>query len=169
MAKFDNLTNDEFRKIVESCSQWKELGEKFGYNNTLSSNLKKRILDKCDELGITWKEIVAVPSISSKTKGDLLKDRKNWQSARSGIRKHADQIFENSGTERKCWLCGYDKHIEIAHIKAVADFDDSSLISEINDIHNLIPLCPNHHWEFDHNCLSEENLNKIKKYSAIDQ
>lgn len=47
----------------------------------------------------------------------------------------------------------YDKHIEIAHIKAVADFDDGTLVSEINDINNLIALCPNHHWEYDNRLL----------------
>lgn len=45
----------------------------------------------------------------------------------------------------KCKICGYNKHIEVAHIKAVSEFSDSTLISEINDINNLIGLCPNHH------------------------
>ena len=47
-------------------------------------------------------------------------------------------------------VCGYDKTYEVAHIKAVSEFSDDALISEINDINNLIALCPNHHWEFDH-------------------
>ena len=34
--------------------------------------------------------------------------------------------------------------------KAEAD----QLISEINNIDNLIALCPNHHWEFDHSQLN---------------
>lgn len=33
--------------------------------------------------------------------------------------------------------------------KATSDFDDDVLIKEINNINNLIGLCPNHHWEFD--------------------
>ena len=36
---------------------------------------------------------------------------------------------------------------------AVSDFDDSALISEINSKDNLIALCPNHHWEYDHGLL----------------
>ena len=47
----------------------------------------------------------------------------------------------------------YNKHIEIAHKKAVSDFDDSATIAEINDINNLIALCPNCHWEFDNGLL----------------
>ena len=45
----------------------------------------------------------------------------------------------------KCAICGYDKHVEIAHIKPVSDFTDSCTIAEINSIDNLIALCPNHH------------------------
>ena len=48
-----------------------------------------------------------------------------------------------------CEECGYDKHVEIAHIKPISSFSDSSLISEINDLSNLRALCPNCHWEFD--------------------
>lgn len=75
----------------------------------------------------------------------MFKNRKNWQAARSSIRKHAEKVFNSSKEDRKCCLCGYDKHIEIAHIKAVSDFSDETLISEINNIDNLVPLCPNHH------------------------
>lgn len=32
-------------------------------------------------------------------------------------------------------------------------FDDEALVKEINDIENLVPLCPNHHWEFDNKIL----------------
>ena len=41
----------------------------------------------------------------------------------------------------------------MAHIKAVSDYDNDTLISEINDINNLVALCPNHHWEYDNNLL----------------
>lgn len=53
----------------------------------------------------------------------------------------------------KCQKCGYDKHIEIAHKKAITEFDDNTLLSEINKEENLMALCPNCHWEYDHpNC-----------------
>lgn len=80
-------------------------------------------------------------------------DRKNYQSYRSAIRKLSAAIYDNSGKPHKCAICGYDKHIEIAHIKAVSEFDDSATIAEINSIDNLIGLCPNHHWEYDHGIL----------------
>lgn len=155
-------SDEDFKKYIENFQSWKELYALLGYSNG-RSDAKKQIFRRCDDLGLSYPQIKD-RTVVNKTKGDLFKDRKNWQSARSDIRKQADRVFEKSGIEYKCWLCGYDKHIEIAHIKAVSDFDDSSLISEINDIHNLIPLCPNHHWEFDHNCLSEENIKKIEEY-----
>lgn len=60
--------------------------------------------------------------------------------ARYLFRKHNKQI---------CSKCGYNKHIEVCHIKGIADFNEDSLISEVNSLSNLIGLCPNCHWEFD--------------------
>lgn len=92
--------------------------------------------------------------IENQTKGDFFKARKNWQSARSSIRRHADKIFKKSNRERNCVICGYSNHVEIAHIKSVSSFDDQALLKEINDINNLVPLCPNHHWEIDNGLLT---------------
>jgi hypothetical protein len=48
-----------------------------------------------------------------------------------------------------CKHCGYDKHIEICHIKSIASYPLETLVSEVNSEENLLPLCPNCHWEFD--------------------
>lgn len=53
----------------------------------------------------------------------------------------------------KCSNCGYDKHVEVCHIKSISSFNNESKISEINDISNLILLCPNCHWELDNGIL----------------
>lgn len=53
----------------------------------------------------------------------------------------------------ECIHCGYNKHTEIGHRKPIAEFPKHTLISEINTVKNLIPLCPNCHWEFDHGLL----------------
>lgn len=53
-----------------------------------------------------------------------------------------------------CQVCGYNKHVEVCHIKPISKFDHSSLISEINHPDNLYILCPNCHWEFDNNILT---------------
>lgn len=56
--------------------------------------------------------------------------------------------------KKECSVCGYNKHYEVAHIKAISSYSEDALISEINEISNLIALCPNHHWEFDNNIIN---------------
>lgn len=88
------------------------------------------------------------------TKGEVFEKHSNWQSARSSIRVHAQFIYnEYWHSKMVCENCGYEHHIEICHIKAVAEFDNNALVSAINDINNLIGLCPNCHWELDHGML----------------
>lgn len=87
------------------------------------------------------------------TKKELFEKRSNYQSARSSIRVQASKIYKNSDRPKKCEICGYDKVFEVCHRKSVSDFSDDSLILDINSLDNLIALCPNCHWEFDHNLL----------------
>ena len=88
-------------------------------------------------------------SIDFITKGELFKRRKNWQSARSSIRRRAYVIYRHSNKPKKCIVCGYDKTYQVIHRKSVSSFPDTALISEINDIKNLAALCLNCHWEHD--------------------
>lgn len=67
------------------------------------------------------------------------------------IRKHAHTCSKQ--LKRVCAYCGYDKHVEFAHKKAISDFPNEAKIKEINSLDNLIFLCPNHHWEFDNNVI----------------
>ena len=87
------------------------------------------------------------------TKGALVSRRCNWQSARSSIRNHAYRVFARSGVPTACSVCGYAAHVEVAHRRPVNDFPDTATMREINHITNLVALCPNHHWEFDHGLL----------------
>lgn len=61
---------------------------------------------------------------------------------------------------RVCIRCGYDLHVELCHIKGVAEFSDDALLSEINAPENLLFLCSNCHWEMDNNYLSSPPLLK---------
>ena len=58
---------------------------------------------------------------------------------------------------KPCRNCGYDKHIELCHIKPISSFDELATIREINDKSNIIVLCPNCHWEFDNGILILKN------------
>ena len=140
----DSFSDSEFIEIISSNIGWKNIGFALGYTNRPSSDVVSNIKSRCSKLGI--EPIIEQPSpILFKTKGELLSSRKNYQSYRSSIRKHAELTYFRSTNVKKCAICGYDKHIEIAHIKSVAEFDDSVTIAEINSVDNLIALCPNHH------------------------
>lgn len=149
----NSVDDNVFKEIVETSDNWRELGKKLGYKSkTLSSNVRKLICERCTKLGMVLNFHKPSPIIS-RTKGSLFSDYKNWQSARSIIRRYAQNAYLESGNELKCAVCGYDKHVEIAHIKAVSEFSDDTTIKEINSIDNLIALCPNHHWEYDNGVL----------------
>lgn len=76
------------------------------------------------------------------------KENKHPQNVYVYVREQARRIAVSHGMN-KCASCGYDLHVQIAHKKAISEFSDNVPISEINDLSNLIPLCPNCHWEFD--------------------
>lgn len=161
-----NLDDEDFIKIIKESSTWKDIGLKLGYKvdkkRGLSSNVKHNIDERCQILGISLNiNLEKNNDISNKTKGELFENRKSWQSARSSIAKNARDVFFENNINPKCLICGYTHHIEIAHIKPVSEFDDGTLVKEINDKNNLIPLCPNHHWEYDNGIL---DIKKIIKY-----
>lgn len=56
-----------------------------------------------------------------------------------------------------CLICNYSKHVDICHIIDIKEFSMDTKISVVNHINNLLALCRNHHWEFDHSELSNED------------
>jgi predicted restriction endonuclease len=83
------------------------------------------------------------------TKKEFFEKKGVYYKFRSEIRKHAQYVYQQNNGDTFCKICGYDKHIQVCHIKSVSSFNDSELITDINDKNNLIGLCPNHHWEYD--------------------
>lgn len=144
-------SDDEFLEIITKSKGWNEITTNLGYR-TNGSDVRNQIIKRCDELNII-PNIQDQTPISTVTKGSLFNNRKNWQSARSSIQKGARKVFFDNTPNPKCAICGYTNHVEVAHIKAVAEFSDETLISEINSLSNLIGLCPNHHWEYDNGIL----------------
>jgi hypothetical protein len=95
----------------------------------------------------------SIEYLDVRTKGELFAKNINWQSARSSLRRHAYKIYNRSEKPKNCVICQYSLHVDIAHVRPVRHFPDNAHISEINDLSNLVALCPNHHWEFDHGLL----------------
>jgi hypothetical protein len=68
------------------------------------------------------------------------------------LRQHARRLY-NAVRPYRCVRCGYDKHIEVCHKRALTSFPSDTPIAVVNDLDNLVGLCPNCHWEFDHGLL----------------
>lgn len=71
---------------------------------------------------------------------------------RSRMCQLARQSYRSTNRPARCF-CGYDKTFDVAHIKSVEDWPDDATVAAVNHPSNLIALCKNHHWEFDHNVL----------------
>ena len=146
-----NKTNNHF--CSRSCSN--------SYNNKI--NPKRLVEGNCQECKIP------IPSsrkyckdcsehVSAPIKGRLYYNDKTLEEAtREGkkasryctIREYARKNLMRSGIMKCCKNCGYDKHVEVCHIKSISSFELSTTIKEINDLSNLVYLCPNCHWELD--------------------
>jgi len=85
------------------------------------------------------------------TKKELINTYKHLHrsSAYSYIRSHARRVIKEENMELKCSKCDYSKHVEVCHKKPISSFNDLAKLSDINNISNLLLLCPNHHWEYD--------------------
>jgi predicted HNH restriction endonuclease len=87
-------------------------------------------------------------SNDNKTLAEVAYDKHHKSSCWALVRSRARAVMKHK--PQICSKCGYDKHVEVAHIKSIKNFDLNTLISEVNDESNLILLCPNCHWEYDH-------------------
>jgi len=89
---------------------------------------------------------------SSTTLAELFASAPTHQ-AHARLRAKGRQTFLAAGKPRQCQLCGYSKHVEVCHIKPIASFKADTPVSVVNALSNLVGLCPNCHWEFDHGML----------------
>ena len=144
----DNFSDDEIIEIFNSSNSITDFSKKLGYKTKINIE-NKCINERLSKLNLKLEDIKNQISTSDLTKQELFNRYKQWQTARSIIQKNARDIYNKSNKPKECIVCKYNKHYEVAHIKAVSDFDGDATISEINCINNLIALCPNHHWEYD--------------------
>lgn len=114
---------------------------------------------KCKTIGRHHSKINNGKLYTEITLGEYLQNKSDRNCQIAGpnkfdrIRGYARSMFNNI-KQKQCVRCGWAHHVEVCHIKPISSFSETALISEINDINNLILLCPNCHWLHDHN-LSE--------------
>ena len=88
--------------------------------------------------------------INEKTLGDFIQGEKYLSSKCQGIRKDARMKMQKwfPLENRKCKYCLDDEFkqvLEVHHIKGILTFDIDTKIKHINNIDNLIWVCPSHH------------------------
>ena len=132
-ATFNNKKREKIKKYCKQCGAL--IGEGVECRRTLCENCNPNIID--------W---------SNMTLGEV-REKRQYQ-IHSRIRELARKKALKETRFCKCAECGYDKHIEVCHIKAISDFPDDTSIENVNDLSNLVGLCPNHHWEFDNGLLA---------------
>ncbi len=103
---------------------------------------RQTVCDECNPNIVDW---------MGRTVGDIQRSAKYQVSAH--LRTIARSVYEKADLPRVCANCGYDKHVEICHIKPINSFPDDTPVAVINDLANLVALCPNCHWELDHGLL----------------
>ena len=95
-------------------------------------------------------------SAESKTLRELI-STKNDANKYNRIRQLSRLVYQRSDKPKVCVICGYDKHVEISHIKGISEFELDAPISEVNALANLTALCRNHHWELHHGLITIPN------------
>lgn len=88
---------------------------------------------------LTLQEFYSRPSISGK--------HPSWKA----VHIRALARYWTIKTHKICQVCGYN--IEVAHKRAINTFPETATVGEVNAPENLLTLCPNCHWEFDHGLL----------------
>ncbi len=125
------------------------------YNNATSA--KRTVEGECQQCGapISRRNVYCAKCRASRAiENQSLADAiclSNKASKYCRVREHARKLYKHITA---CELCGYDKHVEICHIKPLSSFDLTVLVSEVNKRSNIAILCPNCHWELDEGMLS---------------
>lgn len=95
-----------------------------------------------------WNEFI-LSERGKLTKGELVNRNYASKNIYQLIRVHAKALMKLWKIPKSCFVCGYNKHVEVCHIKSIGEFSEITTLSEINSRDNLKYLCPNHHWELD--------------------
>lgn len=114
-------------------------------NRTSYKDRRRTLCESCNPMIVDWESI---------TYGEV-RERRSFQK-NSRIRELSRNKFLKHNPNPSCHNCGYSKHVEVCHIKGISTFSTDTKISEINDLKNLVGLCPNCHWEFDQGFLHLE-------------
>lgn len=104
---------------------------------------RRTTCDQCNPSFVDW-QMVPLHQLKAKV----------LQQYAAQIRGLARMLYRRSSRPNACAVCGYDTYHEVCHIKPINGFLPTDSVADVNRLRNLVALCPNHHWEFDHGLLS---------------
>ena len=166
-----NCCSKEFNKSASQISKTNQnyCSQSCAGKINNSKHPKKKLKKQCKCGTLIWKQKTNCNQCLQKiveyreniTLGQAIYNLHHKSSAYALVRTRARSIAKSLGCKSRI-NCNYNKHIEIAHIKPIASFDHSTLVNDINSLTNLIPLCPNCHWEYDNGLL---NIDMLKNKS----
>lgn len=116
-----------------------------------------------------WEEL---NGIGNKTLGYYTSGQKYLSSKCQEIRTNARRVLESSEREKVCQYCHnheFDAILEVHHLKGILEFDEDTLIKEINNENNLVWLCPNHHIMLEKGLISLSNPVTPRVSSVVEQ
>lgn len=140
-AKINNKTPKR-TKIQRFCS----CGKPTKNSNTIlcEQHYQKMMMNRT--------EYIMNLTLADYTKRDCIKNL--HPSSRFAHIRGLNRSWNKDLTLLPCFICGYSKHVELAHIKPISSFSEQSLLKDINSKNNVVQLCPNCHWEFDNGLVS---------------
>lgn len=166
--KFDKLPNQVRKHPNHFCSR--SCSSSFNNKGKRKNPPKERVCSKCSTKFFrtgSHKSYLLCPSCRKTydTHTDFIKSKtlKEYYDLPSIKDKHPSwrhshvRVLNRSWNKEliklPCSNCGYDKHVELAHIKAISSFPETATLGEINSPENNLVLCQNCHWEYDHDLL----------------
>jgi HNH endonuclease len=122
--------------------------------STNRSHPKRKPEGNCRDCGtVVPSSLAYCPGCRKLREMSVDKSKNSNKGNNPSCRTHARKVYAGSQRPLACCLCGYDKHVDICHIRDIRDYPDGTLFSVINISENLLAMCKNHHWEFDHGML----------------
>ena len=148
-------TNTKFcsRSCAASCNNrlFPKRRSKANHCKICGADLTGLRRSKCNECLLLIKTIDGgYKKIQDVTKAEYQSQSNYYQSR---VRLHARKIASKFNKLDRCAICGYNLHVECAHIKSISSFPGKTPVRVINSPSNLIGLCPNHHWEQENGLL----------------
>ena len=127
------------------------------YNNTHRPSRLKKKCKSCSCLIISQWTYCEDCRVNKRRQTDMFDESKSiayYASKTNDMNKYRGVRLLAKRTTRLwpqiCKICSYSLHVETCHIRSISSFPTDTLVSVVNADDNMILLCRNCHWEFDH-------------------